>query len=497
MRSLHRLLALSLLLVILTPLVTRGEEKSVRPGINDPFKNPDLKKFQATFETESREIFARRERIVDACKLTPGMAVADVGAGTGLFTRLLAGRIGAAGHVYAVDIARTFLDHIEKTCKDAGLSNVSTVLCTPISAELPPHSIDLAFVCDTYHHFEFPARTLQSLHRALKPGGKLIVIDFHRIPGKSSEWTLNHVRAGQEVFTREIESSGFKQVEEVPLLKDNYFLRFARLESAEDKADQPKTTFTYKHSKQADLKMQMHYPKDWKPTDKRPAIVFFFGGGWTNGTTAQFENQAAYLATRGMVAARADYRVKSRQDVTPADCVEDAKSAVRWLRKNATTLGIDPDRIVAAGGSAGGHIAACTALTDGLEAADEDKSISSKPNLLVLFNPVVRFEGVPELTKRISEDTKLARMLSPTLHLSAKTPPALLLFGKNDRLLPQAEEYVAKAKEQGCRAELFLADGVGHGFFNRPPWRERTLKRVDEFLASVGYVTGPPTVEVR
>jgi acetyl esterase/lipase len=254
--------------------------------------------------------------------------------------------------------------------------------------------------------------------------------------------------------------------------------------------------FTYKKTKQTDLKMQVHFPADWKQGDKRPAIVFFFGGGWTNGDVKQFEPQAAYFASRGMVTARADYRVKSRHDVTPDQCVEDAKSAVRWVRQNAAMLGVDPDRIVAAGGSAGGHIAACTSLSKGLEADGEDHKISSRPNALLLFNPVLRFAGIADLTKRINHNEELAKVLSPTLHLAKNTPPALILFGKEDRLLMHGEEYIARSKEVGNRAELFLADGVGHGFFNRSPWREKTILRADEFLLSLGYVSGQPTIKI-
>lgn len=485
---------LGALLVVLLPLVALGQEKSVRPDINKAFKDPDLPKYLQTFEGESREIYAQRKQIVEACQLKPGMVVADVGAGTGLFSRLFAAQVGPTGRVFAVDIAPKFLDHIDKTSKEAGLKNIHTVLCTQTSAELPANSVDLVFICDTYHHFEFPFRTLASLHRALKPGGKLVVIDFHRIPGKSSDWVLGHVRAGQDVFTKEIVSSGFKPIDEQKFLKENYFLRFEKVEKEKPDLTKPQS-FTYKTAKEAELAMHVHFPKEWQPGEKRPAIVFFFGGGWTNGRVEQFEPQAAYLASRGMVAARADYRVKSRHNVTPAACVEDAKSAVRWLRRNAVLLGIDPERIVAAGGSAGGHIAACTALTDGLDAPNEDRTVSSRPNALVLFNPVLNFEGVPNLAERVGNDEKLVRLLSPTRHLTKATPPTLILFGTEDRLLRQGEAFLARAKEQDQRTELFTAEGEGHGFFNRSPWRERTLKRADEFLASLGYLTGPATVK--
>ncbi len=253
-------------------------------------------------------------------------------------------------------------------------------------------------------------------------------------------------------------------------------------------ADATTRTFTYKTTPTGPLELVVHYPPGWKAEDQHPAIVFFFGGGWNNGKITQFESQAAHLARRGMVAVKADYRVKSRQGVTPDRCVEDAKSAIRWVRSNASTLGIDPDRIVAAGGSAGGHLAACTALTDGLEAKGEDHTISSRPNLLVLYNPVLRFEGVPQLMERIDNNEALGSKLSPTLHLSPTTPPALNLFGTADRLIEQGEEYASRASELGVRADMFRAEGQPHGFFNRAPWTETTTERVDQFLTSLGYL---------
>lgn len=265
---------------------------------------------------------------------------------------------------------------------------------------------------------------------------------------------------------------------------------------AEDPSGTPATkTFVYKKAKQADLKIVVHYPPNWKATDQRPGIVFFFGGGWMGGRIDQFEPQATHMAQRGMVTARADYRVKSRHGVTPRECVEDAKSAVRWLRQNAAKLGIDPNRIVAAGGSAGGHIAACTALTPGLDAVDENSNVSSKPNALVLFNPVLRFQGIPLLMDLIGNDETLGKAISPTLHLTKGSPPTLILFGSADRLAAMGDEFMKRSKELDHRAERFTAKGQPHGFFNRPPWLERTTQRMDEFLVSLGYLDGKPAIK--
>lgn len=206
-----------------------AQEQSVKPGINDAFKKPDVQEFVGRFEVESREVFAQRRAIVKACNLRPGMAVADVGAGTGLFTLPFAEAVGKTGRVYAVDIAPKFVAHIEEKARKAGFENIVGVVGSDRSVELPPESINFAFICDTYHHFEFPSRTMESLHRALRPGGQVVVIDFHRIEGKSSEWVLGHVRAGQEVFTSEILKAGFRLVGEEPLLKENYFLRFEKM----------------------------------------------------------------------------------------------------------------------------------------------------------------------------------------------------------------------------------------------------------------------------
>ncbi|MGA2031127.1 MAG: methyltransferase domain-containing protein [Thermoguttaceae bacterium] len=206
-----------------------AQEKSVRPGINKIYENPDVKESVQRFESENREVFSKRKEIVAACKLKPGMAVADVGAGTGLFTRLFAAEVGPKGRVYAVDIARKFIEHVERTSQEAGLKNVTGIVCMPTSSELPPNSVDLVFLCDTYHHFEYPQKTMASIHRALRPGGQLVLVDYCRIEGKTPDWLLKHLRAGQEVFTKEIEAAGFKVVDQADFLKENYFVRFEKV----------------------------------------------------------------------------------------------------------------------------------------------------------------------------------------------------------------------------------------------------------------------------
>ncbi len=264
---------------------------------------------------------------------------------------------------------------------------------------------------------------------------------------------------------------------------------------SEDSSDRPvvQKEFVYKTIGERELKIHVHFPPDWKASDKRPVIVFFFGGGWNSGTVDQFLKQADYLALRGMVAARADYRVKKRDGVTPDKCVEDARSAVRWMRKNAGLLGIDPQRLIASGGSAGGHLAACTMIEKSVEAKGDDLSISTVPQAMLLFNPVLDFTN-ERMIDRLDGDMKLARKISPTLLMDKNSPPSLILFGTDDRLKVFGDEYWKKAEALDVRADKFIAEEQGHGFFNRSPWMERTLIASDKFLASLGYLEGEPTL---
>jgi ubiquinone/menaquinone biosynthesis C-methylase UbiE len=213
--------------------------RATDPNINEPFKNPDVKEYIKRFESDNREVFARRDQIVAALGLAPGMAVADVGAGTGLFTRLIADKVGKTGRVYAVDIAASFLTHIAADAQEHGQTQVVTVQASQFSTNLPGESVDLVFLCDVYHHLEDPQQALASIRRALRPGGGLVVIDFDRIEGRSADFVLKHVRADQAAFRKEIEAAGFSitPAKTSPVLKENFFLRFEKTSSPKPSAD--------------------------------------------------------------------------------------------------------------------------------------------------------------------------------------------------------------------------------------------------------------------
>lgn len=215
------------------PAASSAERPTGMPvDINAPFLAEDfaIEQWVERFEGESRAVFAQRSEIVAALALSPGAAIADIGAGTGFFTALFDRAVGATGRVYAVEISPGFLAHLRERATREALASVEVVEATARSVELEPDSIDVAFVCDVYHHFEHPEATLASIRRALRPGGTLVLIDFERIPGVTSEYLMQHVRAGREVFSEEIVRAGFRVRDEIELdgLEDNYILRFAR-----------------------------------------------------------------------------------------------------------------------------------------------------------------------------------------------------------------------------------------------------------------------------
>ncbi|MGV3639288.1 MAG: alpha/beta hydrolase [Adhaeribacter sp.] len=248
----------------------------------------------------------------------------------------------------------------------------------------------------------------------------------------------------------------------------------------------------YKKVDTTSLKLQLFYPKAAAKGKALPAIVFFFGGGWSGGSLDQFETQAHHLASRGMVAVLADYRVASRNKTTPFEAVADAKSAIRYLRQHSKKLGLDPERIAAGGGSAGGHLAAAADLTQ-LDEKSEDLRISSRPNALVLFNPV--FDNGPEgygytrVKDRYQE-------ISPLHNIRKGAAPTLVMLGTKDKLIPvaTAEAYKQKLEAVGTRCELVLYPDQPHGFFNQKKgkaenkYSRQTLMQADAFLTSLGYL---------
>jgi len=203
-------------------------------AMNKKFTAPhvDIQQFVKRFENDSRDIYVKREDILQRVALRSGDAVADIGAGTGLFTLLFAERVGNKGVVYAVDISPAFVKYISERAKQHGHERiVKTVLNNPGSAELPPASIDVAFLCDTYHHFEQPEKMLVSIHRALRSGGRMILIDFD-LRKDASEYVRQRARAPKEVYFREIAAAGFELIDtkDVPGIRDNFYAEFQRVE---------------------------------------------------------------------------------------------------------------------------------------------------------------------------------------------------------------------------------------------------------------------------
>ena len=198
------------------------------PGVNAPFDRPDPQRWGHILEQPGRELYDRRHAIIAALALKPGMDVADVGAGTGLFTLPIAQAVGPEGRVFAVDVAAEFVRSIELRAQAQGLLNVMGIVNDQHSTLLPADSVDLIFLADTYHHFEQPADMLRSIRDALRPGGELVVIDFQREPGLSSAWVMRHVRAGRDRVIAEIELAGLRLDREEPILRGNFFLRFRK-----------------------------------------------------------------------------------------------------------------------------------------------------------------------------------------------------------------------------------------------------------------------------
>jgi len=257
----------------------------------------------------------------------------------------------------------------------------------------------------------------------------------------------------------------------------------------------------YKKVADRELTLNAFNPPDWKAADRRPAIVFFHGGGWVGGSPKQFLRHCEYLASRGMVAIEADYRHIAKGDKgPPVDCVRDAKSAMRWVRGHAAELGIDPNRIAAGGGSAGGHLAAFVGMVEGLDDPADDLKISPKANALALFNPV--FDNGPDQGWGHERVQDRYKEFSPAHNITKDDPPAIIFLGTKDKLIPVGvvERFKANMGKAGVRCEARFYEGQGHGFFNpgrggTDEFYYQTLLETDRFLASLGWLKGEPTLK--
>lgn len=257
----------------------------------------------------------------------------------------------------------------------------------------------------------------------------------------------------------------------------------------------PTRTVQYKKVGGVTLSLHVFEPAGHKSSDKRPAIVFFFGGGWNGGSPGQFYSHCAYLASRGMWAASAEYRVKSKHKTPPSACVQDGKSAVRYIRANASKLGIDPNKLASGGGSAGGHVSAATATVTKFDEPGEDTSVSAVPNASVLFNPVYDNSEKGYGHSRVKDYWK---DISPMHNIRKGVPPAIVFLGDKDKLIPvsTAEEYRDLMKAAGARSDLHVYKGQPHGFFNfgRGDSYFDTIEKMDAFLADLGFLKGKPTI---
>ena len=222
----HWLIMFAAFAVLDASHVAQAQEESIHPGINKRFENPDVEQWLTRFERDDRDVYSRRDEIVAALNLEPGMDVADIGAGTGFFTMLFARQVAPDGTVYAVDIAANFIAHITETAAELGLNNIKGIVNPNDSTNLATDSIDVAFMAHTYHHFEYPFKMLGSIRDALRPDGIIVLVDLERVEGVSPKFVLGMVRAGKGTFTDEFRNAGFELIEEVPFSEKDYFLKF-------------------------------------------------------------------------------------------------------------------------------------------------------------------------------------------------------------------------------------------------------------------------------
>lgn len=248
-------------------------------------------------------------------------------------------------------------------------------------------------------------------------------------------------------------------------------------------------TLIYKKIGDIELKMVIRYPEGNKKCPLVPAIVFFYGGGWNSAAPDQFAGQAKYLTKEGMITVLADYRVKNLNGTTPFDALDDARSAVAYLREHAVELGINPNKLAAGGGSAGGQLAAATDLTGSGFA--EGSTVSCRPNALVLFNPV--FNNGPGQFGNNKDSQAVGNRypeFSPYHNIKKGAAPTIVFLGTSDALIPVsvAEDYKKAMEAVGSRCDLYLYDGQEHGFFNREPYFTQTIEKATQFLRELSYL---------
>lgn len=247
----------------------------------------------------------------------------------------------------------------------------------------------------------------------------------------------------------------------------------------------------YKQVDGPDPELEIYYPVDYSSDSTGyPAIVFFFGGGWINGSREQFSRHARYFSERNAFCFLADYRTRSLHGTTPFQALEDARSSIRFIRSVAMEFGIDTSRIVAAGGSAGGHLAAATALVDGYnDPADSVyDDISCIPNALVLFCPVIDNGPGGYGYERVGD---AYHRFSPLHNIRPNAPPTLILQGTNDRYIPMetVERFCMLMQENGNPCKLIPYAGQGHGFFlHNEEYHVQTLEEMEVFLTNAGIL---------
>ncbi len=277
--------------------------------------------------------------------------------------------------------------------------------------------------------------------------------------------------------------------------------------------DENTQVYDFKTVPKRNLKIYIDFPPGWKQTDRRPAIVFWHGGGFTQGNAGQFYHQAKYFNKRGLVVARPEYRIRDLDGSMPHRAMEDGISAIRWFKSHANEFGIDPEQIVVGGGSAGGHLAAAIGTVDadtlasmGFVGEEDDQSISIRPLAMLLYNPFVDFFE-PLNARHVGEESlmngvdpldmePIYHLISPIEHVNKNTPPSIIMFGTRDAFYPQQIRWITACRELGLTIHDYVYKGEVHSWYNNSPHVEYTTENVDKFLVEIGFLSSDSDVEL-